>query len=202
MFLAPLSKLEYHPDYGCEGAMSMRSFRSLALASIMSALSVVLTRFASIRVAFAGVEGVRLGLGPLPNILVGIVAGPLYGAASGAVSDLVGYALSPMGGAYMPHFTLTAALMGGIPGFVYQMLRRKDRRHPSVALIMVCVGASSLLVSLGLTPYFLNLLFGLPYKALIPPRAAAAVIEVPVYSILIRAVIVRYGGMARSGRSR
>ena len=63
----------------------MRSSRYLALSAVMAALSVVLTRFASVRVAIAGVEGVRLGLGALPNMLAGVIIGPLYGALSGAV---------------------------------------------------------------------------------------------------------------------
>lgn len=177
----------------------MRSSRYLALSAVMAALSVVLTRFASVRVAIAGVEGVRLGLGALPNMLAGVIIGPLYGALSGAVSDIIGFALSPLGGGYMPHFTLTAALAGAIPGFVYRTIDRRRAkgitrtRVPSLRLIILSVGVSGLLVSLGLTPYFLNTVFGLPYEALIPARAAAVAIEVPVYSILIRAIVTRYG---------
>jgi ECF transporter S component (folate family) len=177
----------------------MRSSRYLALSAVMSGLSVVLTRFASVRVAIAGVEGVRLGLGALPNMLAGIIVGPLYGALSGAVADVIGFFLSPMGGGYMPHFTLTAALAGAIPGLVCRTIDRRrakgtsGSRVPSLGLIALSVGVSGLLVSIGLTPYFLNALYGLPYQALIPARVAAAAIEVPVYSILIRAIMARYG---------
>lgn len=180
----------------------MRSMRPLALTAIMAGLSVVLTRFASLRVAVGGVEGIRLGLGSLPNILAGIIAGPLHGAASGAVSDVIGFVLSPLGGGYMPHFTLTAALSGAIPGLVFRMLSRRQSRNraPSVWTVGVSVGVSAVLVSLGLTPYFLHTLFGLPYAALYPARAAAAAIEVPVYAVLIRAVMTRYKSWTRPGR--
>jgi ECF transporter S component (folate family) len=182
----------------------MRSRRPLVLTAIMAGLSVVLTRFASLRVAIAGVEGIRLGLGSLPNILVGIIAGPLYGAASGAISDVIGFLLSPLGGGYMPHFTLTAALSGAIPGLVFRLLSRRQSRNrvPSVWVVGISVGVSALVVSLGLTPYFLHTLFGLPYPALYPARAAAAAIEIPAYSILIRAVLARYGDWERPGKLR
>lgn len=165
----------------------MRRLQPFVLTAFMAALSVVLTRFASIRVAIGGVEGIRIGLGALPNVLVGIVLSPLYGALSGGVADVVGFMLSPMGG-YMPQFTLTAALSGAIPGLVFRVLRpRRGDRIPLVPL-GVSIAAGTILVSWGLTPYFLHSLFGLDLRVILPPRIVAGLFEIPAYAVLIKAI--------------
>jgi ECF transporter S component (folate family) len=168
--------------------------RVITFTAFMCALSVVLTRFASFRIAVAGVEGIRLGLGTLPNILAGMILGPIYGFMSGALADVVGYFLSPLGGAYMPHFTLTAALAGAIPSIVYRYLRRSSRdRNAAVSLArtITSLAFGAVVVSLGLTPFFLHSLFAMPYGALMPPRLIAVAIEVPVYAFLVRDVMTR-----------
>ncbi len=172
----------------------MSRARTITLTALMSALSVVLTRFASLRIAVAGVEGIRLGLGSLPNILAGMIVGPIYGFISGAFADVVGFFLSPLGGGYMPHFTLTAALAGAIPSLVYRWLSRGSwEKGADVSWVktLLSVASGAALVSVGLTPYFLHALFGMPYKVLMPPRLMVAAIEVPVYAVLLRAVMAR-----------
>lgn len=165
------------------------------------AMSVVLTRFASLRIAVAGVEGVRVGLGSLPNIMAGIVLGPLYGAISGAASDVIGFMMSPMG-AYMPHFTVTAALLGALPGAALTVLGRgaaQGRRIDTIRLAAaIFIGIA--VVSWGLTPYFLHSLFGLKRQVTMPPRILSALIEAPLYTMLIKAISDRYGRMREPDR--
>ncbi len=168
----------------------MRRLRPLVLTAFMAALSVVLTRFASIRVAIGGVEGIRIGLGALPNVLAGIALGPLYGLSSGGIADVVGFMLSPMGG-YMPHFTLTAALTGAIPGLVLRASRQGHRDRLAVVPLGLSIAAGTVLVSWGLTPYFLHSLYGLDLRVILPPRIVAGLIEVPVYTLVIKAAYDR-----------
>ncbi|MEX0975277.1 MAG: folate family ECF transporter S component [Bacillota bacterium] len=168
----------------------MKRLRPLIIAALMSALSVVLTRFASVRVTIGGVEGIRIGLGALPNILGGVILGPLYGALSGGVADVVGFMLSPLGG-YMPHFTLTAALTGAIPAVVYRVLQPGQRTSAGLLPLGIAVAAGTVLVSWGLTPYFLHSLFGLDLRVILLPRIVAGIIEVPVYAFIIKAVYDR-----------
>ncbi len=174
----------------------MRGLRSLVMTALMSALSVILTRFASIRISIGAVEGIRLGVGSLPYILTGIVLGPGYGATAGAISDLAGFFLSPIGG-YMPHFTVTAALTGAIPGAVFRLLQPGSRNTAKVLPLFCGIGASTVLVSWGLTPYFLHTLFGLDLRVVMVPRIAAGIIELPVYVFIVKAVYDRTRSMLR-----
>lgn len=168
----------------------MKRLRLLTATALMIALSVVLTRFASLRIAIGGVEGVRLGLGALPNVLAGVTLGPIYGAVSGGIADVVGFALSPMGG-YMPHFTLSAALTGAIPGLVFRLFQPKRRGPAAVLPLAASIAAGTVIVSWGLTPYFLHTLFGLDYRVILIPRIVAGLIEVPAYTFLVKAVYAR-----------
>ncbi len=175
----------------------MSRARRAAFTALFIAMSVVLTRFASLRVAIAGVEGIRIGLGSLPNIMAGMLMGPLYGGISGAAADVIGFMLSPIGG-YMPHFTLTSALMGTLPGLVMTAFRRRGSasRLPEGYQIAASVTVGVIAVSWGLTPYFLHTLFGLPWAVMMPPRIVAALIELLVYSFIIKAVSVSYVRLA------
>lgn len=174
----------------------MRNLRSLVITALMSALAVILTRFASIRVTIGAVEGIRLGIGALPYILTGIVVGPVYGAVAGGIADLVGFFLSPIGG-YMPHFTLTAALIGAIPGTVFRLLQPGPRNTAKLLPVLCGIAASTALVSCGLTPYFLHTLYGMDLRVIVIPRIVAGLIELPVYTLVVKTVYDRTRSLLR-----
>ena len=124
--------------------------RQLVFMALLTSISVILSRIASLRIAFAGVEGIRIGFGDLPVILAGMAFGPFSGGIVGALSDLSGYFINPMG-AYMPHFTLVKALTGTIPGI---MVILNDRGCRSLLYIGWTVFVTQLVTSTLLTPIF------------------------------------------------
>lgn len=153
--------------------------REIAFIGILVAMSVVLTRFASIRITIGGIEGIRIGFGTFPIILAGLLFGPLLGALTGALADVIGFALSPMG-PYFPHFTLTAALYGVLSGvFGHFPFRAKGLRlFLAVAIPQVGIGCL-------LTPYFLHTLFGMPWKVLLVPRLVSTPFNVLFSTLLL-----------------
>ena len=163
------------------------SSHQITTMGLFIALSILLTRMASLRVAIGGVEGIRIGLGRLPIILGGIIFGPLAGGLIGAFSDLLGYFINPIG-AYMPHFTLTSALTGVIPATIL-ILMRKD--EPNVFDLGLAITMGQLVTSIMLIPYFLHILFGLPWKVLLPPRILAEPIQIFIYTYTINMILKR-----------
>ncbi|QUL98622.1 MAG: folate family ECF transporter S component [Candidatus Fermentithermobacillus carboniphilus] len=165
-----------------------KHFKSMIVTALMASASVLLTRFLSLRISIGGIEGIRLGFGSMPNIILGMVLGPAYGAIAGALSDVIGFILSPMGG-YMPHFTVTAALSGAIPGLVFRALTpREERQYASTWKLVVSLFSGAALVSWLLTPYFLHTIFGLDLRIILPPRVAASFVEVPTYTLVLKAL--------------
>jgi len=163
------------------------SSHKITTMGLLIALSIILTRIASLRIAIGGVEGIRIGLGRLPIILGGIIFGPLAGGIIGAFSDLLGYFINPMG-AYMPHFTLTSALTGIIPAAI---LNIKKNEEPTFFELSVAITIGQIITSLILIPYFLHILFGLPWGVLLPPRMVAEPIHIFIYSYSINIILKR-----------
>jgi len=137
------------------------------------------------------VEGIRIGLGDLPIILAGMTFGPLSGGIVGALSDVVGYFINPMG-AYMPHFTLVKALSGIIPGI---MILLNDRGCANPFYIGWIVFITELITSATLAPYFLQLLFGIPFMVTILPRIIALLIYTLTFPFIIHTLLIRLGLM-------
>ncbi len=162
------------------------SSQKITTIGLLIALSVILTRLASIRIAIAGVEGIRIGLGRLPIILGGVLFGPIVGGIVGGLADLLGYFINPMG-AYMPHFTLTSALGGIIPGVIIN-LKKEEFNYLNLTL---AITIGQILTSLLLTPYFLHLLFGLPWLVILPPRLIAEPIQILIYTYTINLILKR-----------
>ncbi len=163
------------------------SSHKITTMGLLIALSIILTRIASLRIAIGGVEGIRIGLGKLPIILGGIIFGPLAGGLIGAFSDLLGYFVNPIG-VYMPHFTLTSALTGIIPATILVLMKKDE---PNIFDLGIAITTGQVITSIILIPYFLNILFGLPWKVLILPRIVSEPIQVFIYTYIINIILKR-----------
>ncbi len=116
--------------------------RALCLAALLAAMSMILGKFLQIPTPFA--EFVRISFENLPVILAGIVLGPLAGAMTGVVADLVGclaygYSINPL-------ITLGAAAVGLVAGFCAWLLART----PLLCRISVSAVAAHLVGSVGI----------------------------------------------------
>ncbi len=163
------------------------SSHKITTIGLLIALSIILTRIASLRVAIGGVEGIRIGLGRLPIILGGIIFGPLAGGLIGAFSDLLGYFINPIG-AYMPHFTLTSALTGIIPATILILIRKDE---PNVFDLGIAITIGQVITSIMLIPYFLHILFDLPWNVLMLPRIISEPIQIFIYTYTINIILKR-----------
>lgn len=159
--------------------------KKIAYLSFLIALTIILTRVLSIRIPIAGVEGVRIGFGALPIIFAGIAFGPVAGGIVGALGDLLGYFINPLG-AYMPHFTFTSFLTGFIPGFMVFYVLKRCRSLP---IIFISISIGQLISSLILVPYFINSLFEVPFAVLMPPRLISQIINIPIYAYFIKSLL-------------
>ncbi len=154
--------------------------RRLVYLAILVALAIIFTRILSFRFAIGGIEGIRIGLGALPIILSGLIFGPLAGGIVGALADVLGYFINPLG-VYMPHFTLTAFLTGFIPAFiVFNFLRHKR----GFASYLFAIGIGQLISSVLLVPFFLQIVFNIPMRITLVAYIVSQAINVPVYAYL------------------
>ncbi|NLP18101.1 MAG: folate family ECF transporter S component [Firmicutes bacterium] len=158
------------------------------------ALGVILTRFASIRLTVMGIESIRIGMSGFPLIFAGLLFGPVAGGIVGALTDIIGFFMSPMGG-YMPHFTLTAALTGILPALFLKVSRRSEKAGFPALLLAILAG--EIITALVLVPYFQHLLFGFPYRLIIPPRIVTVALEAPLYAGIAHSLLHRLEALVR-----
>lgn len=152
------------------------STQKMVLLALLVALNVVLGRF-SIQL----VPEVRLSvLGFLPIALAGLLMGPGCGALTGALGDVLNYALFTHAyGAYFPGYTLTAALSGAWYGYV---LHKRDVTWPKAVFAIAPV---ILIGEMGLNSLWVYILYSKTFWAKLPMRLLTNLAECPVKMVLL-----------------
>lgn len=162
--------------------------RKMILLSLFSAISIVLTRLLAFYIPLFGSNDVRISLGDIPILMAGLLFGPLAGALTGLVSDIVGASLFPAG-PFFPGFSISAMLVGAVPGLLKRFVFRKTRFLHLLMIILV----TELITSALLNTLWLSLIFSLPYVMLFIPRILITLIMVLVYAGIIQLLLKRLG---------
>ena len=158
--------------------------RTLALSSLLVALSIVLGKYAAVNIG----DSFRLSLENLPVLLAGVFAGPIIGGLVGCVADLIGCVL--VGYAINPIITLGATLVGVVSGLMarYVLPRSKTDTCPPWRIVVSVYSAhivgSMAVKSLGMWVYY-----GTPPITLlwrVPIYLVTGVVESGVLIILSR----------------
>ena len=152
----------------------MNKTQKLVISALMTAAGVLFTRFLGLTTT-----ELYIGIGELPTYIAALLLGPGWGMATGALVDLIGHFLKPMG-AYFPGFTFSCALTGLIPG----LLLYGDRNVTYVKLLLT-VFITQFICSLVLGPLWLSILFGKAFWAYIPGRLIKQAITVAVYPVML-----------------
>ncbi len=150
--------------------------KKLVIVGLMIALNIILVRFLSIKTPM-----VRISFGFLPIAIVGILYGPIWGGIAGAVSDVIGITLMPIGTPFFG-FTLTAFLAGVFYGF---FLHNKEISYKNVIVAVLPV---VVVCDLLLNTYWLQLLYGNAFVAMLPLRLLKIAILAPLQVVTIHLV--------------
>jgi len=146
----------------------MTNTKKLVLLSLLTALTVVLARFVSIKS-----DIVRISFEFLPILLASIMFGPLAGGITAAVADLVGALLFPHG-AFFPGFTFSAFLSGIIYGlFLY---KKKITWFNAGAAVL----AKLIVVDMFLVSLWLITVFRYAPGAILVPRVIKFAVMLPI----------------------
>lgn len=113
--------LSYHTKERRESVIQAKSYstKNIVSCGLLAGISIILTRVFSYTIPIAGFPALRIGFGDIPVIISGMLFGPVAGALTGTVSDVLGFMINPMGAFYIPGMTISAALRGFIPGLFY-----------------------------------------------------------------------------------
>ncbi len=178
-----------------------RKIMRLSLGALFVSLSIILTRYASIN----PFPTIRIGFGPLPIQIAGIILGPVSGALVGLVADPLGFVMNPQG-VYHLGFTLTSVLNGLIPGLIAMGLNRmrsggkKKKVKSKTFWIALC---STLIItaicSILLNTLWLSMLLGTDYLTLMAARLPAVLASAAVHMAVL---VIVLPALNRAGASR
>lgn len=135
-------------------------------AALLIALAVVVDFY---RLVLSNIMEVSFGFVPLA--VGGMMYGPIIGGIIGGIADIIQYVARPTG-PFFPGFTFNAILAGYIYGkFFY-------KKEITIKRVILCVLLEGVLITLILTPLWLNMLYGAKIFAL--PRVIKFVAFFPV----------------------
>lgn len=141
-----------------------RSIKSIIIMGLMCGINLILSRYLVVYIT----DDIRISLGNLPIILVGVWFGPGAGMLVGGVSDLFG-ALVLSGRGWYPPLSLSPILIGFMAGIMKRLvLKRSKLSFIKMAMIVL---PGTILASIGWTTFCLHLLYGTNFFVLLSVRA-------------------------------
>ena len=160
------------------------NLRTLIMLALLAGIGAVMSAFFSIELPMGGVKMVEISLTPIPVMIAGAFFGPLAGALVGFIADTAGFFMGVQHGAYNPIFSVTMAIFGVIAGFFY--LKKKNN---SVWKAVGTAAVSQVIVSVALNTLAIWFFYSVPIMVLLPTRALSAAVELPIYIILLWALV-------------
>lgn len=150
-------------------------------AALLTALSVILTRFFSVMI----LPTVRVGFGSIPLGMAGIMFGPVVGGVVGFVSDIIGVLILPQG-AFHPGFTLSSILQGVIPGLIFLMIRKTAGTKDLITFkrIFATEVIVQLIIGVFLNTIWLSGLYGKGFFVLLPNRLINITLALAVNTVI------------------
>lgn len=156
----------------------IKSIRVLTVCGIMGALAVALKFVASINIG----QYVRIGISNMPGMAVSVLFGPSMGGIFWGMLDIIMYMVAPSG-PFFPGFTISAVCNGILFGLILY------RRTLTVQRMFLAQLVTKVFVNLILNTYWLTLLYGNGFAAILPARVISNAVMLPIDTALSYAVI-------------
>ncbi|MCR4902646.1 MAG: folate family ECF transporter S component [Butyrivibrio sp.] len=155
---------------------SLHEFQKLKVVvfcGMMCALAIVLSYVTTIRIG----PYIKVGFSSIPNKIVDLMFGPAIGSIFGASLDVIKYLIAP-DGPFFPGFTISAFLGGLVYGAAFY------KKPVSIVRIFVAELIVKLFINVVLNTFWLDMLYGKGFIALIPSRIVSNAIMLPVDTIV------------------
>lgn len=162
----------------------IKNLKCLCTMGMLGALSIILNSF-SIQIG----DFIKIGFTSECNVLVDCLFGPVAGAIFGAAMDLLKFFIKPTG-PYFWGWTFSAALAGVIMGFGFY------KKKITFVRIIIVRFINSIVINVILGTYWLHVMYGKAFWALIPTRLFKNVIMLPIEALIF---LVIYKAVERGG---
>lgn len=160
----------------------MLKTKKIAYIGMLTAMIIVLSRFLSFKYNLVpgSTYSLKIDPGYIFLIISGALFGPVAGAVTGLISDVLGFFVGKTigePGAFFPGFTITYIFVGTMGGIITKVIKEKWVLFIPFAMLVFVLASI-------LNTTWLWLGFGMPFKLLIIPKTVTAIILSIPFSIL------------------
>ncbi len=153
--------------------MRKNSVHKIVFIGLLIGLQVILSRFLSIATPI-----VKIGFSFLPVVITAIMYGPIYAGIGSALGDFLGSMLFPIA-KFFPGFTFSSFLSGVVYGI---FLHNKPKQMWRVLCAVFIVNVA---INLFLNTFWLYIIYGQGFLALMPTRVIQNLIMILVKVVTI-----------------
>lgn len=165
-------------------SMELSKPLNLTVTAMLLALSVVMRYFENNSVLVIQTNLIKIGFTTLPIVVVAILYGPVAAGIVGGLTDVIGYIIVPVGGAYMPGFTISMILMGMIYGIAFY---KENVKLPRIIITEVII---TLFINIILGVTWFMLFYGMDLTKALSIRGLKEFFDLPV-SVLLNFVVYK-----------
>lgn len=155
----------------------LKSMKTIAATAMLISVAVVLGFF-SVQVT----DFIKIGFAFLANELTAFLFGPAVGGVMAGIADIIKYLIRPTGPFFFG-FTFNA-ILGGV---IYGMILYK--KPVSLMRIFMAKLTVSVVVNAILNTYWLSILYGSAFIAILPVRLVKEVVMLPIETVLLYMVM-------------
>ena len=157
---------------------------NLTVTAMLLAIAIVLRYFENNSVAVIGTNLIKIGFGTLPIVIVAILYGPVAAGIVGGLTDVLGFIVAPVGGAYIPGFTISMILMGMIYGIAFY---KENVKLPRIIITEVII---TLFINIILGVTWFIVFYGMPLGKALSIRGIKEFFDLPV-TVIINFVVYK-----------
>ncbi|MCI8940930.1 MAG: folate family ECF transporter S component [Dorea sp.] len=154
----------------------LKDVKALAMTAMLLAVAVVLG-FYTLQVT----DFIKIGFAFIADEMTGMLFGPVVGGLMGGAADLVKFLVRPTG-PFFPGFTISGAASGIIYGMVLY------KKPPTLGRVALANGIVMIVVNICMNTYWLTLLYGDAFFAILPARIIKQAVMYPIYVALFYGV--------------
>lgn len=158
----------------------MSKNKKIILVALLLAMSIVLSRFLSIKTPI-----VTISFSFVPTILCAIWLGPKWTILMSVLSDLMGATLFPFGSFFIG-YTITTAVAATIYGcLLYKKEENTYTTQQFIIRLVLAVILVTIVCNIGLNTLWLNITTGKAFMVLLASRIVKELIMVPIKIIMM-----------------
>lgn len=156
----------------------LKRLRCVTLLGMFAAISIII----GFTIMIMPVDTIKITFTFLPNEFIYYLFGPTVGAVFGGVLDILIFIIKPTG-TYFFGFTLSGILTGILFGLLLY------KRSVSLGRVFIATLIRVLIIDLLLNTYWLTVMHGYNFVALLPMRALKNFIMLPIESVMLYGLI-------------